>query len=397
MDALVPRAWVPLARADRPKSPPTEETFAALEKLKRIFRQKMHWMIFYKEEVLVGADQVHDREFDLSRNPIPWSEILLAAKETAHPNTVPLESMRGKKPIAFKKVKVVKKAASSPRPSVTADLPLRQDPSANLTPHSSPAVVEPSPSSFSPPDMDLPHDPPSTSLVGKRPSDEAIFQGKEKRARAPSELSDPPKGSRGQQICEGIPFKSNLQYFHAVRPFLLEGLCQGYSNDPHPLEVYGDMCRHLIQVANVGFELARRADNLGEENKDLKAQAPFEKVASLEEELAKLSGYRDAAVAKASRPIQEVQWLECEVKRLQDAASQHPKKLWAAVENYKQSFEIKAALAAAVESFKKSPEFVDALGANAAYGAYSFTSDAPSEDEEDEETAPLSSDAAPKA
>ncbi|GAA0151419.1 hypothetical protein LIER_37284 [Lithospermum erythrorhizon] len=216
-----------------------------------------------------------------------------------------------------REVKVVKKAASSPHLSVTSELPLRPAPSANLTPHSSPAVVEPSPSSFSPPNKDLPHDPSSTFLAGKRPSDEAVFQGKEKRANAASEVSDPPKGGippllfpnydplmaagfftpeflplpytllGGQQICEGTPYKSNLQSFHAVRPLLLEGLCQGYSNDADPLEVYGDMCRHLIQVANSDFELARRADNLGEENKNLKAQAPSEKVASLEEELAK--------------------------------------------------------------------------------------------------------------
>ncbi|GAA0165162.1 hypothetical protein LIER_20634 [Lithospermum erythrorhizon] len=50
------------------------------------------------------------------------------------------------------------------------------------------------------------------------------------------------------------------------------------------------MCRHLIQIANNGFELARRADYLGEENKDLKAQAPSEKATSLEEELVKVKG-----------------------------------------------------------------------------------------------------------
>ncbi|GAA0157566.1 hypothetical protein LIER_14807 [Lithospermum erythrorhizon] len=200
--------------------------------------------------------------------------------------------MRGKTPIAFKKVKVVKKAASSPCPSATAELPPRQAPSANLTPHYSPTVVEPSPSSFSPPDMDLPHDPPSTSLVGKRPSDEAVFQGKEKRAMDAFELSDPPKG--------GIPLPPFPYYdplmvvgfftseFLSLPYTLTEGLCQGYSNDPGPLEVYGDMCMHLIQVANAGFELARRADNLGEENKDLKAQAPSDKVASLKEELVKV-------------------------------------------------------------------------------------------------------------
>ncbi|GAA0150147.1 hypothetical protein LIER_37071 [Lithospermum erythrorhizon] len=46
----------------------------------------------------------------------------------------------------------------------------------------------------------------------------------------------------------------------------------------------------FCKVANAGFQLARRADFLGEENKDLKAQAPSEKVASLEEELTEVRG-----------------------------------------------------------------------------------------------------------
>ncbi|GAA0150282.1 hypothetical protein LIER_09258 [Lithospermum erythrorhizon] len=393
-----------------------------------------------KKRTLVKGANLHapkDRT-TRSKGKDKQGEILLAAKETAPPNTVPPESMLGRRPIAFKKVKVVKKAASSPRPSATAELPPRQTPSTNQTPHSSPAVVEPSSSSFSPPDMDLPHNPPSTSLAGKRPSNEAIFQGNEQRARAAFQLYDPPKGGipsppfaafqlydppkggippppfpdydplmasgfftpeflsvpytlpEGQQIYEGTPFKRNLQSFHDVRPLLLEGLYQGYSNDPDPLEVYGDMCRNLIHVANAGFELARRADNLGEENKDLKAQAPFEKVASLEEELAivkqELVDSQQINVllnTEKRKPIEdylglrkryeeEAQRLECEVERLEDAVSQHPKKLWAAVENYKRSFEFVATLAATVEIFKKSPEFLDALGANVAYRAYSF-------------------------
>ncbi|GAA0156165.1 hypothetical protein LIER_13718 [Lithospermum erythrorhizon] len=62
MDARVPKAWVPLVKADRPKSPLTEDTFAAMENLRRIFRHKMHWKIFCKE-----------------------GEILLATKETVPP------------------------------------------------------------------------------------------------------------------------------------------------------------------------------------------------------------------------------------------------------------------------------------------------------------------------
>ncbi|GAA0184489.1 hypothetical protein LIER_31777 [Lithospermum erythrorhizon] len=61
----------------------------------------------------------------------------------------------------------------------------------------------------------------------------------------------------GQQICEGTPFKSNLQSFHAMRPLLLEDLWKGFSHAPDLLEVYGAMCRHLTHGANPGFEIAR--------------------------------------------------------------------------------------------------------------------------------------------
>ncbi|GAA0173582.1 hypothetical protein LIER_41552 [Lithospermum erythrorhizon] len=247
--------------------------------------------------------------------------------------------------------------------------------------------------------MDLPHEPPSPSLPGKRPSDRFILQGKEKRVRAAFELSDPPKSGippppfpdydplmatgffttefltpsytllGGQQICEGTPFKSNLQSFHVV--------------------------------ANAGFELARRAHCLGEENKDLLSQGPSGKIAELEEESARvkkelvegqrinvllktekkklmedyfglhkkheeitlLSEYRDAVAAEASSATEEVNRLEAVVKRL---------KVWAALENFKQSAEFEGALSVAVEHFKKSSEFLDALGVDVAYGAYNF-------------------------
>ncbi|GAA0147537.1 hypothetical protein LIER_36534 [Lithospermum erythrorhizon] len=244
MDARVPKAWVPSEKAVRPKCPPTDETSVALEKLRRIFKQRVHWRIFCEEGVLVGAALIHDQGFDLSGNLILWGEILLAAKET-----------------------VVKKAASSPRPSTTVELPPSRAQVANPTPHSSPTMVEPNPSS-SLPNMDLPHAPSSSSLAGKRPSDEAILQGNEKRARGTFELSDPLRMflippytlPRGQQICVDTPFRSNLQSFHTVRPLLLEGLCERYSNASNPLE-----------VVNADFELVRRADCLGEDNKDLKA------------------------------------------------------------------------------------------------------------------------------
>ncbi|GAA0155696.1 hypothetical protein LIER_13369 [Lithospermum erythrorhizon] len=154
-----------MEKADRPKFPPTDDTSAILEKLRGIFRHKLHWKIFYNEGVLIGADLVHDKEFNLSGDPFPWGEILLAEKETALPNNVPLADMRGKRTIALKRVKAISKEFLTP---------------------------------------------PYT------------FPG-------------------GQQICEGTPFKSNLQSFHPVRPLLLKGLYKGYSNTPDPLEVYGDM------------------------------------------------------------------------------------------------------------------------------------------------------------
>ncbi|GAA0165163.1 hypothetical protein LIER_20635 [Lithospermum erythrorhizon] len=179
MDARVPKAWIPLEKADMPKYHPTDDTFAALEKLRKIFTHKMHWKILCEEGLTMISFCTED--------------ILLAAKETAPPNTVPLASMRGKRPIASKKVKVVKKVASSPHPSSTAELPLRPTPAANLSLYSSPIAANPNSSSFSPPDVDLPYEPPSSSLVGKRPSDEDVLQGKEKRSRATSGFFDPPK------------------------------------------------------------------------------------------------------------------------------------------------------------------------------------------------------------
>ncbi|GAA0186316.1 hypothetical protein LIER_33604 [Lithospermum erythrorhizon] len=119
MDARVPKVWVPLEKADRLKSPPTDETFAALEKLRRIFTHKMHWKIFCKKGILIGAGLIHDNEFDLSGNPIPL----------------------GKRLIAFKKVKAVKKVASSPCPSTAVVFPPRPAPATNIA-YSSPIPVE---------------------------------------------------------------------------------------------------------------------------------------------------------------------------------------------------------------------------------------------------------------
>ncbi|GAA0170419.1 hypothetical protein LIER_40957 [Lithospermum erythrorhizon] len=96
-----------------------------------------------------------------------------------------------------------------------------------------------------------------------------------------------------------------------------------------------------------------------------------------------------AGETEASCAREEVRELKEEVQALKTETARHPKEIWAAVENYKQSAELQstllaaveefkesrefeAALSAAVERFKKSPKFLDALGANSTYGAFSF-------------------------
>ncbi|GAA0170862.1 hypothetical protein LIER_25035 [Lithospermum erythrorhizon] len=86
---------------------------------------------------------------------------------------------------------------------------------------------------------------------------------------------------------------------------------------------------------------------------------------------------------------EEVKELREEGQTLKDTVTRHPKEILAAVENYKRSAELQnallaaveefkesrefeAALSAVVERFKTSPEFLDAMGANSAYGAFSF-------------------------
>ncbi|GAA0168849.1 hypothetical protein LIER_23473 [Lithospermum erythrorhizon] len=130
-------------------------------------------------------------------------------------------------------------------------------------------------------------------------------------------------------------------------------------------------------MGNAGFELARRANSLDFENQRLMAQ------------ITQLCGIRDAALAETACAREEVKELQEEVQALKDVAARHPKKVWAAVENYKQSAELRdtilaaveefkeskefeAALSAAVECFTTSPEFLDTLGINVAFGAFSF-------------------------
>ncbi|GAA0171633.1 hypothetical protein LIER_25619 [Lithospermum erythrorhizon] len=151
-------------------------------------------------------------------------------------------------------MKVVKKAASSPRPSIMAELPPRPSQVANPTPHYSPTVASrillPLSQTWTYP-MSLP---PILSLERDlQTSDPLMAAG----FFTPEFLTPPYTLHGGQQICMDTPFKSYLQSFHAVRPLLLEGLCERYSNAPDPLEVYEDMCRDLIQLYG-GF-MSRRA------------------------------------------------------------------------------------------------------------------------------------------
>ncbi|GAA0151701.1 hypothetical protein LIER_10362 [Lithospermum erythrorhizon] len=106
-----------------------------------------------------------------------------------------------------------------------------------------------------------------------------------------------------------------------------------------------------------------------------------------------LSATWDAALQETKLARQEAEDLQKENEVLKKSASRHKKDIWAAVENYKVSTELRerfeaassaaledfkaspefeAALLAAVERFKASPEFNDDLGANAAFGAFSF-------------------------
>ncbi|GAA0144747.1 hypothetical protein LIER_05110 [Lithospermum erythrorhizon] len=144
------------------------------------------------------------------------------------------------------------------------------------------------------------------------------------------------------------------------------------------------------QLANAGFELAKRADNLEEENKGLKTQVLSKETVSLKEEIEKLRGeitesHRINVLLSTERKKLVEDYLGLrkkneEVAFQQDklaaessgAASQHPKKLWATVENFKQLAEFENALSTTVERFKESPKFLDGLGANAAYGVCSF-------------------------
>ncbi|GAA0161568.1 hypothetical protein LIER_17851 [Lithospermum erythrorhizon] len=230
-------------------------------------------------------------------------EILLVAKDTTPPppppNTVPLASIRGKRPISFKKVKVVNKVASLPYPSTPVDLPLR----------SSLAVFEPSPSSFSHFDMDLPHERHSSSVLAKRPSNGAILQGKEKRVRAAPELSDPPKShippppfrEHDPPIAAGFFTLEFLAPPYILAPFkktasLEEELAKlnGQLTESQRINVLLNTEKKRLSEDYLG--LSKRHEEVGFLRDKLKAET-----SGFHLQITQLSGFKDVAVAEASR------------------------------------------------------------------------------------------------
>ncbi|GAA0163275.1 hypothetical protein LIER_19182 [Lithospermum erythrorhizon] len=194
-------------------------------------------------------------------------------------------------------------------------------------------------------------------------------QGRDKRPQTSPEPEDLPK--------TGIPPHSFPEYDPLMAPGFI---CSEFLERPYTL-------LGRKQMGNAGFEWARRANSHDFENQRLMAQVPSEKEASLEEEMAKLkedlaksqrinsliltekrklnedylglhnkyenvsaecrklkdessgfdcqitqlSGIRDAALAEASCAREEVKELQEEVQALKDAATRHPKEIWAAV------------------------------------------------------------------
>ncbi|GAA0174586.1 hypothetical protein LIER_27951 [Lithospermum erythrorhizon] len=136
-------------------------------------------------------------------------------------------------------------------------------------------------------------------------------QGKDKRLRL---LLSPLTFPRA--IYESTAFKRNLQSVHAMRPLVMEGLCEGYSPSDH------------LEVRNAGFEMARQANGLDFKNHHLLSQVPSEKESSLEK-----SWRKDTALAEPSYAREEVGELGEEVQALKDAATRHPKEIWVVVEN----------------------------------------------------------------
>ncbi|GAA0164654.1 hypothetical protein LIER_20241 [Lithospermum erythrorhizon] len=150
------------------------------------------------------ANLVPDHEFDTSGNPIRWAAILLTAKDTFLPNLVPLDRMKGKRPIAFKKSKVVKKGVSSPRSSTGVA----------ATQRSSPIAAEPV--SSIQPDLQRSSSSPlqkERRPAGKRPSEGIASQGRDKRPQTSPELEDLPKS--------GIPPSAFPKYDPLMAPGFL--------------------------------------------------------------------------------------------------------------------------------------------------------------------------------
>ncbi|GAA0158282.1 hypothetical protein LIER_15357 [Lithospermum erythrorhizon] len=213
---------------------------------------------------------------------------------------------------------------------------------------------------------DLPTKSSSPSLAEKRPAEKrpskgVASQGKDKRARTSPEHVDLPKNGippppfpdhgplmapgfftseflekpyifpGGQKTYEGTFFKSNLQSFHAMRPLLMEGLWRGIR--------YRTTWRWGMLVSSCSGGLAASTSRTSV----FWLRSPnFVGLGTLPWLRRLVRGKRASEYSFGC--CQGVQG----VPRVEDA------------------------LSATIERFKKSPEFLDALGANSAYGAFSF-------------------------
>ncbi|GAA0168848.1 hypothetical protein LIER_23472 [Lithospermum erythrorhizon] len=135
----------------------------------------------YARDTPANQRLVMSRKQRLLRGPLYASWNFARTKDTFLPNAVPLDRMRGKRPIAFNKVKVVKKGillSGSPAGVAAAQ-------------HSSPIAAEP----VSLIQRDFPTRSPSLLPVErrpakKRPSEGTSSQGREKRPQTSPEPED---------------------------------------------------------------------------------------------------------------------------------------------------------------------------------------------------------------
>ncbi|GAA0143985.1 hypothetical protein LIER_04545 [Lithospermum erythrorhizon] len=204
--------------------------------------------------------------------------------------------MKWRRPIVFKKVKVIQKIASSANPPLTT---VPQDSSPHTIETGSlsskrPAVCEGSHSlgkkaKTSHEAVERPTFPEILNLAEEgvvlmaspfqsfppEASTYPITSDTQETTRMDSIPNDyspnllaPPYTLPGGQVLDGkTTFKSNLESFHAMKPLVLERVCNEFDRAPDPLEVCGAMYKHLIRAANLGYVLVRRADLLDDEER----------------------------------------------------------------------------------------------------------------------------------